>query len=473
MASYIASSQRAWPLHGGETGALLRARDWSATSLGDVGQWPERFRAAVDTCLDAGFACFVWWGPELVQIYNDAALPIVQARHPDAFGAPVREAWPEMWPAVSPVVMRVMSTGRPARGASLPLTTPNAGPASVSLFCSALRDATGEAAGVLVAAFDATEAAFAESAPRYPALLEAMDGCLSPAFDMICGDACDDVPRGDDLASWPDLIVREDGGDVTREYPAEGMPLSRIPWVPGAGFPLAKADVSEVAPSNPGKADAAGDSAAAEHMAVMVAELQHRTRNLIAVVRALISRTLATSPSPEAFWLRIEDRLCALSRVQGLLSRAGQEPVTIGALLRLEFDEDESAGRGEPRRERVNIAGPAVRLRNSMVQTLALAVHELAANARKHGALSIAGGRLRIGWRLEQRENRSWLVLNWLEETPRRPGAPAASKGYGRTFIEHALSYSHGAETCYALDEAGLWCSIALPLGDDVGEERP
>jgi two-component sensor histidine kinase len=426
----------------------------------------------VDTCLDAGFACFVWWGPELVQIYNDAALPIVQARHPHAFGAPVREAWPEMWPAVGAVVRRVMSTGRPSRGASLPLATPDAGPASVSFFCSALRDATGEATGVLLAAFDATGTVFAEPAPRYSALLEAMEGCLTPAFDMICGDACEAL-RGDNLASWPDLIVRENGGAVTREDPAEGTPLSRIPWVHGAGFPLAKTDVSEEAPSAPSKpatANAASDSAAAERMAFMVAELQHRTRNLIAVVRAIISRTMATSPSPEAFWLRIEERLRALSRVQGLLSRAGQEPVTIGALLRLEFDEDKSTGRGEPRQERVDISGPAIRLRNSMVQTLALAVHELAANARKHGALSIAGGRLRIGWRLEQRENRSWLVLNWLEETPRRPGAPEASKGYGRAFIEHALSYSHGAETCYALDEAGLWCSIALPLGDGAGE---
>jgi two-component sensor histidine kinase len=527
MASYIASSHRVWPLHCGETGALLRIRDWSATSLGDAGQWPERLRAAVDTCLDAAFACFVWWGPELVQIYNDAALPIVQARHPAAFGVPVRDAWADVWPAVGPIVARVMRTGRPVRGATMPLTIPDARLASISLFCSALRDTAGAAAGVLVAAFDATETACAEPAPRYPALLEAMDGYLSPAFDTIYGETCEDVLRGDNLASWPDLIVREDtrtalagltrarsGGAITREYPVEEKPVSGIRWGPGTGFPLAKADVSDIArlmvpksakadlivPTSakaddfivPTSAradvgaddarhgrrrgvsrDAAGDNAAAERMAMMVAELQHRTRNLIAVVRAIISRTLATSPSPDAFRRRIEDRLRALSRVQGLLSRAEQEPVTIGALLRLEFDEDEIAGRGA-RRERVGIAGPAVRLRNSIVQTLALALHELAANARKHGALSTLDGRLRIGWRLERRENRSWLLLNWVEETPRRADAPPPRKGYGRAFIEHALSYSHGAETRYALDETGLCCSIALPLNPDASEEcRP
>jgi two-component system CheB/CheR fusion protein len=65
-------------------------------------------------------------------------------------------------------------------------------------------------------------------------------------------------------------------------------------------------------------------------------------------------------------------------------------------------------------------------------------------------------------------------VVDWVEETPRRAGAPPDHKGYGRAFIEHALTYSHGAETRYALDETGLWCSIALPLGDDAAEEcRP
>jgi two-component sensor histidine kinase len=504
MASYIASSHRVWPLHGGETGALIRKRDWSATSLGGAGQWPERFRTAVDTCLDAAFPCFVWWGPELVQIYNDAAVPIVRTRHPAGFGVPAREAWLDVWPAVSPIVARVMSTGRPARSASLPLTMPDAGPAAVSLFCSALRDAAGAAAGVFVAALDATETVHAAPPPRYPALLEAMDGYLSPAFDTIYGEICEDVLRGDNLASWPDLIVRDDrrtvmaglgrvwsGGAGTRKYPVGGPPVGGIRWVPDTGFLLAKADVSDVPPLMAPKSarievgfgdaghvrrsgvgrDADRDGAAAERMAMMVAELQHRTRNLIAVVRAIISRTLATSPSPDTFWQRIEDRLRALSRVQGLLSRAGQEPVTIGALVRLEFDEGELAGRAA-RRERVDIAGPPVRLRNSVVQTLALALHELAANARKHGALSTGDGRLRIGWRLEQRENRPWMVLNWIEETPRRAGAQPTRKGYGRAFIEHALSYSHGAETCYALDATGLRCSITLPLDPDGSEER-
>jgi two-component system, chemotaxis family, CheB/CheR fusion protein len=65
-------------------------------------------------------------------------------------------------------------------------------------------------------------------------------------------------------------------------------------------------------------------------------------------------------------------------------------------------------------------------------------------------------------------------VLNWVEESRCRTGASRVHRGYGRAFIEHALSYSHGAETRYELHETGLWCSIALPLGPDGSQgDRP
>jgi two-component sensor histidine kinase len=448
MASDIASSRRGWPLHGGITGALIRAHDWAATPLGEIWQWPERLRAAVDTCLDTAFASFVWWGPELIQIYNDAALPIVQARHPAAFGVPAREAWREVWPAVRPLVARVMSSGAPVPDATVTLTRPHARAASLTFSFSALRDAAGVAAGVFVTSFGGTQTAGAAGLPP-----EMIGGYLSPAFETTHGGRCEDVLRSGELANWPDLTMQGGGGTaLAYEYPVEPPDGAGLRWVPGVGFPLA---------DDPHSATAS--EADAECSATVVAEMQHRTRNLIAVVRAIIGRTLATSPSPDEFWRRIDGRLRALSRVQGLLSRSRQEPVTIGDLLRLEFDMADPADRG-PQRARVDISGPAVQLQHSTVQSVALVLHELAANARTHGALCTGDGLLRIRWRTVQRDRRSWLVLDWVEETAGRAGAPSGRKGYGRAFIEHALSYSHGAETCYELDETGLWCSIALPL---------
>src|SRR5262249_19583088 len=154
---------------------------------------------------------------------------------------------------------------------------------------------------------------------------------------------------------------------------------------------------------------------------------------------SIISHTLASNASRDEFKRRIDDRLGALSRVQGLLSRAEQEPITIGLLVQIELD----ALGPDVSRGQVDIAGPEVRLRRSTVQTLALALHELAINARKYGALASEQGRLRIAWTVERRRNACGLVFNWVEENGRRAVAPPGPKGYGRELIEQALPYSH------------------------------
>jgi two-component sensor histidine kinase len=155
-----------------------------------------------------------------------------------------------------------------------------------------------------------------------------------------------------------------------------------------------------------------------------------------------------------------------LSRVHDLLSRSEQEPITIGALVRLEFD----AAGGEA--GRIEFSGPEVRLRNSTVQMLALALHELASEARRHGALSPDHGRLRIGWEVEQIRGAPCLRLTWIEERPVCVGVGRDRRGYGRELIERALPYSLNAETCYELDEAGLRCTITLPLTREGPKER-
>ncbi|MCA1941780.1 MAG: sensor histidine kinase, partial [Caenispirillum bisanense] len=111
--------------------------------------------------------------------------------------------------------------------------------------------------------------------------------------------------------------------------------------------------------------------------------------------------------------------------------------------------------------------GPDVPLRKRAVQTLSLALHELATNARKHGALSGPAGRLDVHWRIHDTvagEHR--LELDWTESGVALPApAPAGiRRGYGRRLIERALPYSLGARTEFTLDERGLRCRIDLPL---------
>jgi two-component system CheB/CheR fusion protein len=203
-------------------------------------------------------------------------------------------------------------------------------------------------------------------------------------------------------------------------------------------------------------------------MEVMVAELQHRTRNLMAVVQSIIAQTLAASEDLSAFKARIDERLIALSRVQSLLSRSEQEPITIGALVSLELD----ALGHNVLLDRVEVSGPQVRIRNSTVQVLALGLHELATNARKYGALSTDQGRLRVGWHVEQIDGDPRLLLSWIEERAVGVAVKRDRRGYGRELIERALPYSLNAETRYELDDAGLRCTIALPLAREGPKER-
>lgn len=96
---------------GGIMGALLRAHDWSATSLGRPASWPQSLRSAVSIMLGSSFPTAIYWGPELLLLYNDAWAPIPAERHPGALGRPGAEVWPDIWDVVGPQFARVVETG--------------------------------------------------------------------------------------------------------------------------------------------------------------------------------------------------------------------------------------------------------------------------------------------------------------------------------------------------------------------------
>lgn len=195
-----------------------------------------------------------------------------------------------------------------------------------------------------------------------------------------------------------------------------------------------------------------------ERQRILVAELQHRTRNLLAVVRGIAHQTIDEAASLTEFRALLDDRLRPLSEVQSLLSRSDAEPITLEALLRLELTAVGAEG------ERVSLAGPAVTLRNAAVQTLALALHELATNARKHGALAGPTGRLAIRWSVLADAGPDRLRLDWTETGVAPADRSGTRMGYGRELIERALPYSLGARTGFSLESDGLRCFIELPL---------
>jgi signal transduction histidine kinase len=99
----------------GEMRALCRAFDWSTTALGPVASWPLSLRTIVQVILDSPTPMFLWWGPDLTQIYNDAYRPSLGAsgRHPQALGMQGRACWTDIWDAIGPQIDQVMSGGPP------------------------------------------------------------------------------------------------------------------------------------------------------------------------------------------------------------------------------------------------------------------------------------------------------------------------------------------------------------------------
>ena len=97
------------PAGDGEMAAAVRAFDWSATPLGPMDAWPQSLRVAVDICLNSRFPMFVWWGPKLINIYNDAYVPMLGKRHPRALGRPARDSWDEIWAIVGAQADAVMN----------------------------------------------------------------------------------------------------------------------------------------------------------------------------------------------------------------------------------------------------------------------------------------------------------------------------------------------------------------------------
>jgi two-component sensor histidine kinase len=173
----------------------------------------------------------------------------------------------------------------------------------------------------------------------------------------------------------------------------------------------------------------------------------------------------------QEFGASFRDRLEALARVNGLLSRLNEgDRITFSELIRTELSGlGITEALGHP--GQVTLHGPEnVRLRSSTVQTLALGLHELATNALKYGALSRPEGRLSIRWSLKRPATGDRrLQVEWREDgipVQLGPDEEPVRKGYGRELIERALPYQLQAETSYAITREGVHCIISLPLSN-------
>ena len=216
---------------------LLRAKDWSATSLGLPSTWPESLRLTLNVCFDSPFAIAVWWGPELIQFYNDGYRPILGGtKHPDAFGRPARETWPDIWPTIGAMVEQLMEKGTAVKGDDMPLMLDRNGYLELCNFTfsySPIRDRDGVIHGMFTSAVETTARVASERRQAFQLQLAdrlrgqaSADGAVIAATEMAQGH----------LAVSRAYFAEIDQGEGQFSIPNQWLSASALPGLPLRGM---------------------------------------------------------------------------------------------------------------------------------------------------------------------------------------------------------------------------------------------
>jgi PAS domain S-box-containing protein len=192
---------------------------------------------------------------------------------------------------------------------------------------------------------------------------------------------------------------------------------------------------------------------------LLVEELKHRVKNTLAMIQAIANQSLHRADSPTDFVSGFNGRIQALARAHELLTMAKFEGAEITQLIR------EQVLLSDPASERITCSGPMLVLDAQTAIHLALVLHELATNARKHGALSVPGGRLSVEWAIHSNGGRG-LVLEWKERNGPKVAVPK-EHGFGTTLIARTLK-AHGGTASIRYGTDGVTALLTLPLSEQV-----
>ncbi len=200
-----------------------------------------------------------------------------------------------------------------------------------------------------------------------------------------------------------------------------------------------------------------------EHREVLVGELNHRIKNVMATVQAIASQTLSSATSMEEARETFGSRLIALGRSHDLLTRENWA----GANLR-----DIVTNTVEPlfaQENRFRIEGPYLWLEPSAALSIAMALHELVTNAAKYGALKTPEGQVAVTWRLVGDGKDRRLSLQW-RESGGPPVTQPARKGFGSRLLQRVLAAELAGEVGISYEPAGVVCTVDAPMPDGAAK---
>jgi PAS domain S-box-containing protein len=208
--------------------------------------------------------------------------------------------------------------------------------------------------------------------------------------------------------------------------------------------------------------------AAEDHIQFLMHEISHRSKNLLMVIQSIARRTARTAGTMEEFENRFERRLQGLAASHDVLVRENWHGAPLADLVRQQlvpFVEIQSS--------RFEIAGPDVVITAEAAQAIGLAIHELATNAIKYGALSESGGKVSVSWMFEGNDGAPGnLLLNWIEQ-----GGPPVSlpsrKGFGHVVIGEMVERSLNGKVAVEFAREGLKWRVSIPATNLVSESPP
>lgn len=496
-----------WLTERGETGRLIREKDWSRTILGPPDQWPEALRALVSVILSSNQPMFLAWGPERRMIYNDGYAEIMQDRHPRAMGERFNTVWSDILPVVGPIMDRGYA-GEPSFSDDLQLSIVRNGEVTETHFAfsySPIRGRIGEVSGVFCSCIETTGRVIAERSRatmerEYRAAAELVSLSLDSGAvigtwvwdidtDVLRGDArladlfnadITETATGLPLKTFVDAIHPEDQdrvmaaiakavqtpGPFHSEYRVSGRG-NDYRWVSATG--VVTADHNGQAKRFPGvlvdielqRRTEQELRDTIDQRTLLAHELDHRVKNILAMVSAIAHQTFRPPTTLEHAADQFGQRIQALARAQDILTRTSWTAADVMDVVRSAIP----AGFGL----RVELVGLPIRLPAKTALALALAMHELGTNAVKYGALSNDTGRVSVRWSLDGAGERDAFSLIWIET-----GGPAVSsperKGFGTRLITSALAaeFRGEAEIDYPPEGARFTLKAPYPFREST-----
>jgi two-component sensor histidine kinase len=434
---------------GGEMGALMRAHDWRNSTLGSPATWPQSLRLTVRLMLNTRHPMFIWWGPELIQFYNDAYRETMgPERHPNALGARGRECWEEIWPIIGPQIEYVMA----GHGSSwdedrlVPVTRHGGRQDVWWTYSYSPIDIEGRVGGVLVICNDVTTHHLAAEAlkdgnarlqklfEQAPSFITVMRGpehrfeLANAAYKQLLGNrellgraVREAVPEveGQGFFELLDNVYKTGKAFVGRRVPLTLQTSAEEPaknlFIDFVYQPILESDRSVSGIFVDGT-DVTDHVEAENRLQLLNGELKHRVKNTIAVISAIAGQTLrgkGKDSDLDAF----NARLVAFGRAHDILTPTNQTTAPIDEVVKDALTPHRT-GAG-----RISFSGLDILLGSQQAVSLSLSIHELATNAAKYGALTGDNGNVDIQWRRTGEDGQDFEFV-WTE----RGGRPSSSQ---------------------------------------------